>query len=289
MKIAIASGKGGTGKTTLSTNLALYISQKQKVVLVDLDVEEPNSGLFVSGELFKEEIKYNAVPSWKPALCTLCGECQDNCVWNAVVKIAKQIMVYPQLCHSCYSCSELCPANALPMIRHRIGVTKHSIINNNLQFVESKLDIGQEMAVPLISQTIKYINEKFKGQEIKIFDSPPGTSCPVIEVAKNADYIILVTEPTPFGLNDLILSIETIRELEKPFGVVINRHGIGNDDILNYCKKENIDILAKIPNKREIAELYSRGESLFDKIPEVQIELKKIEDFINDKTKNLQK
>lgn len=289
MKIAIASGKGGTGKTTLSTNLALYISQKQKVVLVDLDVEEPNSGLFVSGELFKEEIKYNAVPSWKPALCTLCGECQDNCVWNAVVKIAKQIMVYPQLCHSCYSCSELCPANALPMIRHRIGVTKHSIINNNLQFVESKLDIGQEMAVPLISQTIKYINEKFKGQEIKIFDSPPGTSCPVIEVAKNADYIILVTEPTPFGLNDLILSIETIRELEKPFGVVINRHGIGNDDVLNYCKKENIDILAKIPNKREIAELYSRGESLFDKIPEVQIELKKIEDFINDKTKNLQK
>lgn len=287
MKIAIASGKGGTGKTTLSTNLALYLAQKQKVVLIDLDVEEPNSGLFISGELFKEEIKYNAVPSWKPLTCTLCGECQDNCVWNAVVKIGKQILVYPQLCHSCYACSELCPVGALPMVRNRIGIMKH-FINKNLDFVESKLDIGQEMAVPIISQTIKYINNNFKEQEIKIFDSPPGTSCPVIEVEKNADYVILVTEPTPFGLNDLILAIETMRELKKPFGVVINRYGIGNDNVLNYCKKENIDILAKIPNKRKIAELYSRGESLFDKIPEVKAELRKIENYIFNKTQNLQ-
>ena len=279
MKIAIASGKGGTGKTTLSTNLALYLSQKQKVLLADLDVEEPNSGLFISGELIEEEIKYNMVPKWNPDSCTLCGECQDNCVYNAVVKIGSQIMVYPQLCHSCYACSELCSTNSLPMVKNRMGVLKH-LVNGNLHFIESRLDIGQEMGVPIIAQTIKYIENKFDEKTIKIFDSPPGTSCPVIEVGKNSDFIILVTEPTPFGLNDLILAVETMRELGKPFGVIINRDGIGNDDVATYCKEEKIDILAKIPNKREIAELYSRGESLFDKIPEVKTELKKIENFI---------
>ncbi len=282
MKIAIASGKGGTGKTTLSTNLALFLAQKQDVILVDLDVEEPNSGLFVSGDLVEEQIKYNAVPSWKPAMCTLCGECQDNCVWNAVIKIGNQIMIYPQLCHSCYACSELCPEDSLPMIKNRMGVLKH-FKNKNLHFVESKLDIGQEMAVPIISQTIKYVEQNFEEETIKIFDSPPGTACPVIEVGKNADYIILVTEPTPFGLNDLVLAIETMRELRKPFGVVINRYGVGNDDVIKYCEEENIDIIAKIPNKREIAEIYSRGESLYDKIPEVAEELQKIENFILNK------
>ena len=280
MKIAIASGKGGTGKTTLSTNLALYLSQKQKVLLADLDVEEPNSGLFVSGELIEEEIKYNMVPQWNPESCTLCGECQDNCVYNAVVKIGSQIMVYPQLCHSCYACSELCSTNSLPMVKNRMGVLKY-LKNQNLHFIESRLDIGQEMGVPIIAQTIKYIENKFDEKTLKIFDSPPGTSCPVIEVGKNSDFIILVTEPTPFGLNDLILAVETMRELNKPFGIVINRHGIGNNDVIKYCEKENIDILAKIPNKREIAELYSNGDSLFDKIPEVKTELERIESYIN--------
>ncbi|MEA3451355.1 MAG: ATP-binding protein [Bacteroidota bacterium] len=279
MKIAIASGKGGTGKTTLSTNLALYLSQKQKVLLADLDVEEPNSGLFISGELVEEEIKYNMVPQWNPDSCKLCGECQDNCVYNAVVKIGSQIMVYPQLCHSCYACSELCPTNSLPMVKNRMGVLKY-LKNQNLHFIESRLDIGQEMGVPIIAQTIKYIENKFDKKTLKIFDSPPGTSCPVIEVGKNSDFIILVTEPTPFGLNDLILAVETMRELGKPFGVVINRHGVGNDDVVNYCKKENINILAKIPNKREIAVLYSNGDSLFDKIPEFKTELEKIETYI---------
>ena len=279
MKIAIASGKGGTGKTTLSTNLALYLSQKQKTVLVDLDVEEPNSGLFISGDLIEEQVKYNMVPKWEPESCILCGECQDNCVFNAVVKIGSQIMVYPQLCHSCYACSELCPQNSLPMVPNRMGILKY-FVKNNLHFVESKLDIGQEMAVPIIAQTIKYIEQKFEENTYKIFDSPPGTSCPVIEVGKNSDFVILVTEPTPFGLNDLKLAVETIRELDKPFGVVINRYGVGNDDVLNYCSEQDLEIIAKIPNKREIAEIYSRGESLFDKISEVKTELEKIENYL---------
>jgi len=279
MKIAIASGKGGTGKTTLSTNLALYLSQKQKTVLVDLDVEEPNSGLFISGDLIEEQVKYNMVPKWEPESCILCGECQDNCVFNAVVKIGSQIMVYPQLCHSCYACSELCPQNSLPMVPNRMGILKY-FVKNNLHFVESKLDIGQEMAVPIIAQTIKYIEQKFEENTYKIFDSPPGTSCPVIEVGKNSDFVILVTEPTPFGLNDLKLAVETIRELDKPFGVVINRYGVGNDDVLNYCSEQDLEIIAKIPNKREIAEIYSRGESLFDRISEVKTELEKIENYL---------
>jgi MinD superfamily P-loop ATPase len=280
MNLAIASGKGGTGKTTLSTNLALYLSKNQQIVLADLDVEEPNSGLFIkNAKLIEEQVRYNMVPSWKPLTCTLCDDCQNNCVYNAIQKIGNQIMVYPQLCHSCYACSELCPEQALPMLAHRMGVTKH-FSKDNLHFVESKLDIGQEMAVPIIAQTIKYLEQKFKTDVIKIFDSPPGTSCPVIEVAKNADFIILVTEPTPFGLNDLTLAVETMKELKKPFGVVINRFGIGNNDVIEYCKKNNINIIAKIPNKKQIAELYSQGKTLFDKIPEVADELKKIIDYV---------
>ncbi len=278
-KIAIASGKGGTGKTTLSTNLAAYLSTKRKVALVDLDVEEPNSGLFISGKLIFEEEKYSMVPHWDMNACTLCGECPANCAYNAVVQMGEVILVYPNLCHSCFACSELCPVNALPMVKNPMGQLKH-FMQGNLHFVESKLNIGQEMAVPLISQTIKYVEEIFGDDSIKIFDSPPGTSCPVIEVAKNADYVILITEPTPFGLNDLKLAVETMRELKQDFGVVINRYGLGNDEVISYCENEKIDIIAKIPNKREIAELYSRGELLFEKIPEVKQELEKIEKFI---------
>ncbi len=278
MKIAIASGKGGTGKTTLSTNLASYLSEKYEVVLTDLDVEEPNSGLFIKGRPIHQEDKFKMIPEWKGE-CSLCGLCQEVCNFHAVLQLGTQIMVFPELCHSCYACSELCPDSALPMVPQKMGELKH-FKNSKLSFVESRLDIGQEQAVPLISQTNKYIENHFPEDFIKIYDSPPGTSCPVIESVKEADFVILVTEPTPFGLHDLKLAVDTIKELNKEFGVVINRHGIGNDDVLDYCQIENIPILAKIPNDRHIAELYSRGELIYKKIPEVREQLKNIENYL---------
>jgi len=279
MKIAIASGKGGTGKTTLSTNLTALFAETEKIVLVDLDVEEPNSGLFIKGELVKEEIKYKMIPEWKEDTCTLCGECQKVCNFHAVIQLGPQILVFPELCHSCFACSELCPTSSLPMISQRMGLLKQ-FENKNISFIESRLDIGQEQAVPLIAQTNDYIDKTFNKNTVKIFDAPPGTSCPVIEATKDVDFVILVTEPTPFGLHDLKLAVETMKELKKDFGVVINRYGIGNNDVVDYCEGDNIPILAKIPNSRKVAELYSKGELVYTKVPEVKQELQNIKNYI---------
>jgi len=279
MNIAIASGKGGTGKTTLSTNLAALFAETQKVVLSDLDVEEPNSGLFIKAELLLEENKFKMMPEWIEDNCSLCGICQDVCNFHAVIQLGTKIMIFPQLCHSCYACSELCPGEALPMIPKKMGVLKH-FNNGNLSFIESRLDIGEEQAVPLISQTIQYVKEKFSDNIIKIYDAPPGTSCPVIEATKDADFVMLVTEPTPFGLHDLKLAVETMKELKKDFGVVVNRYGIGNNDVLEYCITKDILVLAKIPNDRRIAELYSSGKLIYNQHPEVRKQLENIKDYI---------
>ncbi|MCK5822025.1 MAG: ATP-binding protein [Bacteroidales bacterium] len=280
MRISIASGKGGTGKTTLSTNLSAFLAEGSEVVLADLDVEEPNSGLFIRGDLISTEHKYKMVPEWKEDACTLCGLCQKVCNFNAVIRLANQILVFPQLCHGCYACSELCPTESLPMIPQKMGQLS-LYKRGNLNFVESRLDVGEEQAVPLISQTIDYIDQHFPEAKYKIFDAPPGTSCPVIEATKDSDFVILITEPTPFGLHDLKLAVETIRSLNKPFGIVINRDGLGNDDVIEYCTKQNISILAKIPNSRKIAELYSQGELLYHQIPEMAQALKEIENYLS--------
>ena len=290
MKLAIASGKGGTGKTTLSINLAKYLvdeEQREKVVIADLDVEEPNSGLFISGELVKTEEKFKDIPQWEKALCTQCGLCDGLCNFNALLKLGKTVMVMPELCHSCYACSELCPSSALPMKCERMGVLK-VIEDGKLTFIESRLDIGQEQAVPLIAQSIEYLVEKYiSGNELIIMDSPPGTSCPVIEVAKNSDFIILVTEPTPFGLHDLGMAVDTMREIGKDFAVVINRWGIGNDDVIKYCEKEGIEIIAKFPHMRKIAELYSDGGLIYKEVPEFREQLAVISEYITAKKRSI--
>ncbi|QFR42463.1 ATP-binding protein [Sulfurimonas xiamenensis] len=279
MKITIASGKGGTGKTTISTNLSSYLAKEADVVLADLDVEEPNSKLFIEGNLIFEKACDKMVPQWKKEECTLCGNCEEVCRFNAVIKVGDEILVFPELCHSCYACSELCPTESLPMMPQKIGELKH-FKTENLDFVEGRLDIGEEQAVPLISQVIEYIDEKFSQDTIKLFDAPPGTSCPVIEASRGSDFVILVTESTPFGLNDLKLAVETMRVLCQKFGVVINRHGIGDNGVEEYCNAEGIPIIAKIPNDRRVAELYSKGELIYPKIQEFETALKQIAQFV---------
>ncbi len=279
MKIAIASGKGGTGKTTLSTNLASILALDNKVVLCDLDVEEPNSGLFLQAVKLKEEKKFKNIPRWDAEKCTLCGICQEVCNFNAIVKLGDKIMIFDELCHSCYACSGLCPEDALPMKPQAIGKLLH-FKAGNFNFIESRLDIGQEHATPLIEQTKDYVEQQYNHHYLKLFDSPPGTSCPVIEATKDADLVILVTEPTPFGLHDLKLAAQTMKGLKRDFVVVINRHGIGNADVDKYCNENTIPVIARIPNKREIAEFYSKGELLVDKVPAVKKELLIIKDYI---------
>jgi len=279
LKIAVASGKGGTGKTTLSTNLAHFLADSFRVTLVDLDVEEPDSGLFLSGKpVYQKEI-HKMIPDWIAEKCVLCGDCQKRCNFNAIIQLHTIITVFPELCHSCFACSELCPGSALPMKPQKMGNLEH-LKNGNLDFIEGRLDIGQEQAVPLISQTKEYVSTIQPASEIVIYDSPPGTSCPVIEATKEMDLVILVTEPTPFGLHDLKLAVETMREMNRDFAVVINREGTGNDSVARYCKKENIPVIAKIQNNRTVAELYSRGELIYTKVPEFKRQLQQIRKYI---------
>ncbi len=259
VKIAIASGKGGTGKTLISTNLASYISEKTDCLLVDLDVEEPNSKIFIEGDFSLQEEIFKAIPQWDESRCTLCGACTTNCKFHAVLQLGTMVAVFKELCHSCYACSELCPEEALPMKPHKIG--EIGILKNGaLNFMECRLSLEEEQAVPLINQAHEYVNQHFSDSSIQLFDCPPGTSCPVIAATKNTDFVVLATEPTPFGLNDLRLAIETMRGLNKKFGVVINRYGIGDDEVENYCISEEIPILARIPFDRKIAEDYSQGK-----------------------------
>jgi len=275
MRIAIASGKGGTGKTTLAVNLALKLAESSTTLLMDLDVEEPNGGIFIEGQCIVTIDARRMVPFWQQNACNLCGKCPSLCRYNAIIKLGDYIMVMPELCHSCHACSELCPVNALPMQALPLGTLKHQSLGK-LDFVESRLNIGLEQASPLISQALSYADKHFAGHDYQILDSPPGTSCAMISATKTADYAILITEPTPFGLYDLSLAVETMRHLGKPFGVVVNRWGIGNSEVLDYLKRESIPLLAKIPHAREIAIAYSQGEILYQAFPAVDEALNQI-------------
>lgn len=282
MKIAIASGKGGTGKTTLSVNLASYIAEKQEVLLADLDVEEPNSGLFLQGQEISRETIYKAIPHWEKSNCTHCGKCQKLCQFNAILSFKDQVMVFPELCHSCYACSELCPWGSLSMEARPIGELTH-FKQDKLDFLDSRLNIGEEQAVPLIHQSIKRAEDLFPQVELKIFDAPPGTSCPVIEATRNVDLVILVTEPTPFGLHDLTLAVDTMKRLGKDTLVVINRDEGPWAPLEDYCRSEGLTVAGVIPYSREIAELYSRGELLYREIPQVSEILQKIYQYLLEK------
>ncbi len=272
MVISIASGKGGTGKTTVATSLALSLGNN--VQFLDCDVEEPNSHIFLKPHIKQKHYVTIAVPEVDEKKCTFCGKCQEVCAYNAIAVIKNtvdkgsvgKVLVFNELCHGCGGCSLLCPEGAIIEKGKEIGVLETGVSNllgRDIKYIGGRLNIGVAISPPLIRAVKKNIDH----DSITIIDSPPGTSCPVIESIKKSDYCILVTEPTPFGLNDLVLAVGVLRKMEMPFGVVINRADIGNDETAKYCAKENIEILMEIPFKREIAEAYSRGISIVEAIP----------------------
>jgi len=272
MIISVASGKGGTGKTTVAVNLALSLSNTQ---LLDCDVEEPNSHIFIKPEINAEISVPILVPKVDQTKCDYCGKCGEICEYNAIAVLKDNVLVFPELCHGCGACSSLCPQNAIKEVNRQIGVIEIGT-KNGLQFGHGRLNIGEAMSPPLISALKEYSNPS----RTVIIDAPPGTSCPVIESIKGSDYCILVTEPTPFGLYDLILAVEVLRKLKIPFGVIINRSDIGNKDTHSYCKKESIPILMEIPFRKEIAILYSKGMLLAEQFPEYKKEFVKMYDKI---------
>lgn len=277
MIISIASGKGGTGKTTVATNLALSLNNTQ---LMDCDVEEPNSHIFIKPEIENIKKAYIPVPKIDESICDYCGKCAEICAYNAIAVISKKVLVFDQLCHGCGGCALLCPKKAISEESREIGVVEIGS-RGDLQFVHGKLNIGETMAPPLIRTVKQYINPT----RLVVIDAPPGTSCPVIETIKESDFCVLVTEPTPFGLNDLILAVETLRKISIPFGVVVNRFDIGDQKVADYCLKNTIRILMSIPFDIETARAYSKGQAMVEAFPERKKYFQELFERIQDEIK----
>jgi MinD superfamily P-loop ATPase len=253
MIISIASGKGGTGKTTVAVNLALSLP-KENVQLIDCDVEEPNSHLFLSPTIHQVTSVGIPVPRIDESKCTYCGKCAKVCEYHAIAAILRNVLVFDELCHGCGACSYLCPEKAIFEMEREIGVVQQGS-SNGISFANGVLDVGEPMASPLIRKA----KEKIQKDKIVILDAPPGTACSVIETVKGSDFCLLVTEPTPFGLNDLELAVGMLEKLGISRGVVVNKADVGDREVWDYCQSENIPILMEIPMDRRIAESYSRG------------------------------
>jgi MinD superfamily P-loop ATPase len=261
LSIAIASGKGGTGKTTVAVNLARMLGTE--AWLLDCDVEEPNAHLFLHGRLEGEVEVTIPVPEVDETLCDGCGECSRFCRYHAIVSFGTAPLVFPEMCHGCGGCARVCPRQAIRETNRRIGVIE-TLQSDNITLIHGRLDIGEAMAPPLI----RAVKARAPAHVPVILDAPPGTSCPVIAAIRGADYVVLVTEPTPFGLHDLQLAVEMVRELGLPFGVLVNRAGIGDDRVHVFCRQSGIPILLEIPDDRRIAEAYSRGHLIVEALPE---------------------
>ena len=277
MIISVASGKGGTGKTTVAVNLALSLKNVQ---FLDCDVEEPNAHIFLKPAIKQTKKVCIPVPEIDEKKCTYCGRCREVCAYNAIAVIPNsnerkgKVLVFPHLCHGCGSCSYFCLQKAIKEVDKEIGEME---IGNTgaLQFINGRLNIGEAMSPPLIREVKEHVNPT----RTVIIDAPPGTSCPVITSLKGSDFCMLVTEPTPFGLHDLQLAVEVLRKLAIPFGVVINRADLGNKKTDEYCRNQNIPVLMRIPFKKEIAVAYSKGEPIVKAFPKYKKDFKKL--FIN--------
>jgi MinD superfamily P-loop ATPase len=277
--ICIAGGKGGTGKTTVAANLAVTLAQalapqETSVTYLDCDVEEPNGHLFLHPKLATSDRVTVPIPQVDRDRCTGCGACAQICQFSAITVIRGSAIVFPELCHSCDGCRLVCPTGAISLTPQEIGTVEIGTaeISPQLNVVQGRLDIGQVKTPPVI-QAVK---EQIPASGIAILDAPPGTSCPVVTTLRQADYLVLVTEPTPFGLHDLKLVVDMARVLGIPFGVVVNRAGIGDRALYRYCQAESIEILAEIPDDRKIAIAYSQGQLAVECLPEIKTQFARL-------------
>jgi len=274
MIISIASGKGGTGKTTVAVNIVLSL---RNVQLLDCDVEEPNAHLLLHPKIKETKPVYVQIPVVDEKKCNYCGECAKFCEYHALFVADQKILFFPELCHSCGGCAIVCPRNAITEKKRKIGTVKKGFANG-VELVYGELSVGEPMAIPII----KEVKKQIRNSGIVIVDSPPGTSCPVIESVYGSDYCVLVTEPTPFGLYDLKIAVKVLEKLTIPFGVIVNRAGIGDKKVYSYCRKKSIPILLEIPYEREIAELYSFGTPFVLKMPEWKEKFQQLFDEIKE-------
>lgn len=266
LKIAVASGKGGTGKTTVA--LALAECSGAGALLLDCDVEEPNCHLFTAAAPAAVETVTVLKPEVVDNRCTGCGRCRQICRFNALAVLGKQVLVFPELCHGCGGCAAVCPTGALVDRPHPIGEVR-TWRGASFELIDGCLAIGGTVTPPLI----RAVQARATGAaKTVVIDCPPGTSCSMVASVREADFVVLVTEPTPFGLHDLTLAVATLRVLKLPMGVIINRADRGDDGVIKYCRREKLPILLAIPNRREIAECYSRGLPLLAAAPEYRAE-----------------
>ena len=265
MIIAVASGKGGTGKTTVATSLALAISGSSPVIL-DCDVEAPNAHLFLRPQFDQHQQVSMLIPEVDESSCTGCGRCAEVCQFHAIVVLAGKVLVFPELCHGCGSCGSNCPEEAILEVSRPLGILEAGTAMDGIRFSHGVLNIGEPMAVPVIRQLKNW--RPFPNGEVVIRDAPPGTSCPVVESIRGADFVILVTEPTPFGLHDLRLAAQLTRELDVPAGVIVNRDGVGDAGVDETCRQEGLPIMMRIPLDRRIGEAIARGVTIVESFSE---------------------
>ena len=274
MRIAIASGKGGTGKTTISTNLAVAAARRGLcVAYMDCDVEEPNGQLFLKPQISSTRSVGRLHPSVDETRCSQCGLCGEICQFSAIVCIGEKVLVYPELCHACGGCTLVCRPEAITEVLHQAGTVETGIAGM-IRFVQGTLRIGEAMSTPLIRQ----VKGELRQEDLAILDCPPGTSCPVIESVRGSDLVLLVTEPTPFGLNDLCLAVDMVEALHMPMAAVINRAGTGDHRTHEFCQRRGIPIWAEIPDDRRVAEAYSRGELACNAVQELRAAIEHVLD-----------
>jgi len=262
MRIAVASGKGGTGKTTVAVNLALSLSTEKSIQFLDCDVEEPNAHIFLNPHFDTALSVDKQLPQIDSDQCTRCGVCVEACEFNALAIMGGDVMVYNALCHGCGRCGLVCPTGAISEIPHQLGIVETGTARG-FPFAHGLLNVGETMATPIIHA----LKREIGNSQLTILDAPPGTGCPTIAALYEADVALMVTEPTPFGLHDLKAAVGVARTLAVPTAVIINRAGIGNDQVEKYCDEENIPIVLTIPFDRAIAESYAVGIPLVDAIP----------------------